>query len=130
MAAEPVGDGEDSLDVPASRAAPGPFRSRWHLAPAGTLLFGGLTVGLIELGRPEPLRPVAFAFVFASIVCSVLSLYCFWIEGRRLEDAGAAWTPRWWIYAGVHLLMSPFLGAAVYLVQRWRHVGLGSGSES
>ncbi|WP_254837918.1 hypothetical protein [Natronomonas marina] len=104
-----------------------PFESRWHLAAVGTLAFGGSVVVLIAAGRPEPLRLVGFAAVFGTIVCSLLSLFAYRVEAKRLRAADADWRPVWWAYVLAHLLLSPFFVTFVYLLQRWRHVGLGTG---
>lgn len=112
-------------DVPGENVT-APFESQWHLAPAGALTLSAVAMGLL-LGAPDtPLSILGLLIGMGGGMFALVSLGTYYVEASRLKDANAPWVPAWWLYAIGHILLSPFVVAPVYLLQRWRHIGLGS----
>lgn len=45
-------------------------------------------------------------------------------EANMLKDAEADWVPHKWTYAVAHVLLWAWPVALIYLIQRWRHIGI------
>lgn len=60
----------------------------------------------------------------AFFVGAVLSLYGYYKEAQQLDERGSDWVPTWPLYVVGHLILSPIVVAPIYLLQRWRHIGI------
>jgi len=60
----------------------------------------------------------------AFFVGAFLSLYGYDKEAQQLDEQGSEWVPTWPAYAIGHVLLSPIVVAPIYLLQRWRHIGI------
>lgn len=96
----------------------------------GVFVFGVVSGSTGLLSRAETVEigtTVVDAFValwgVGAIVAYVVGAIGYYVEARRLEERGADWQPNWIAYLAVNVIV-PVVVAPLYLVQRWRHVGL------
>ena len=108
--------------------------SNWWYWPASTLALTGVTIGL-GLGTVVAsvttfswlVWPLLF---FIALLVALLafvgyaSLLAIHFDARAIREADANWQPSVVGYALAGLLLSPLLPALVYVVQRYRHLGL------
>lgn len=105
----------------------------YHAFFVGAVPLGALGVGafvVLETSGVAAAGSIGGAagllFLGGVLVATVGGLIGYIAEAKLLREAGSAWVPTWPVYVVAHLLISPFLTAPIYLIQRWRHVGLGS----
>ncbi len=51
-------------------------------------------------------------------------MFGFYYDAREIQDAGRDWEPKWWAYIIGSFIVTPSLTSAIYLFQRYRHVGI------
>jgi len=74
------------------------------------------------LGTVAALLIMVPAVVF--LAAAFFALYGYYKEAQQLDEQGSEWVPTWPAYAIGHVVLSPIVVAPVYLLQRWRHIGI------
>lgn len=52
------------------------------------------------------------------------SLIGYYVEAKRFKKSDSEWVPKWAAYVVLHFIFTPFIIAPVYLIDRYRAVGL------
>lgn len=102
-----------------------------YLAVLVGVVFIGFVSGATGLLTPAEAGQIGEAigrayvrlWAIGAFVAYFVAAFGYYVEARRLEELGSDWQPNWIAYLAVHVLL-PFLAAPVYLLQRWRHVGV------
>jgi len=69
------------------------------------------------------MMPVLF-FALLLVLAAVLSLYGYYKEAKQLKEQNSDWVPHWGLYVVGHIILSPLIVAPIYILQRWRHIGV------
>lgn len=107
---------------------PTSYWRRWYVYAAVPVVFGVMTatLGIADSGVPAG-DSISGAVFFASLAvlfpAMIWSLVGYYYDAKALGDAGANWTPLWYLWAGAHLLLTPLLVVPVYLVFRTIQTG-------
>lgn len=64
------------------------------------------------------------AVAVVGLVAMAGSLVGYFEEAKHFTAAGSEWVPRWKLWTAAHVVLSPLVAAPLYVVQRWRRVGL------
>ncbi|WP_101296158.1 hypothetical protein [Halegenticoccus soli] len=64
------------------------------------------------------------AWLFVFLTFTIAALFGFYYDAREIQDAGQEWKPTWWMYIVGSFIVTPLLTSALYLFQRYRHVGI------
>lgn len=104
-------------------------RSNWWWSHVAVILWTVLLdVFLLTGGSWDLSETMALLFfqswLFVFLTFTIAALFGFYYDTRAIRDAGREWDPTWWAYVLGSFLVTPTLTSAVYLFQRYRHVGL------
>ena len=95
-----------------------------------TVILGGGGVLAVEAVFPSvaevAVRAGGVLLFGATILAAFGSLVGYYEEAKHFRETGSEWVPTWWAYTAAHVLLTPVIVAPMYVVQRWRHVGLRS----
>ncbi|TKR27916.1 hypothetical protein DM868_02190 [Natronomonas salsuginis] len=77
-----------------------------------------------------PYLPVAiadtllFSLVGVAFIAVWGSLIGYHAEARIMKENNADWVPGTWLYTIGHFLITPFVAAPIYLIDRWLAIGI------
>lgn len=113
------------------RMAPGTIDSRIWLFHAyfvlvwpAVLVGGGVLLALdvVLSSAAVPIGEAAGLLFFAATAIAAFGSFIgYYFEAERFRAADSTWVPTWWAYMIGHVLLTPFVVAPIYLLQRYRH---------
>ncbi|MUV89510.1 hypothetical protein GJ629_06045 [Halapricum sp. CBA1109] len=106
------------------------FASLLVVLPMVLLSFHGLRgvysiLGIVSVARLAA-NLAMYVIIAIVVVTSIGALPGYYYDAKYLEREGFDYSPRWPLYTIVHVIpvFGPFIAVPLYVIQRWRHVGL------
>jgi len=119
--------GFDSDLKSATRRVNPATKSRWWVFHfALTAYIPGIFIALwVSPYLPESIADmILFGFVMIAFVSVFGSLIGYHAEARIMKENNSDWVPGKWLYTIGHFLITPFVAAPIYLIDRWLAIGL------
>jgi len=92
------------------------------------LIFGivEVVVGPINVGSAG--GAVTYVALGLYLALFLIALYGYDADSKYLRNAGSDWVPRPWLWAILHIFLTPIVTAPLYLLRRWQKFGLSLSS--
>lgn len=118
----------EEVDAAVKRVDPASQSKWWIFHFIISISLPGFFIGILLAGYVNFPSNVVDVIIFLWLAISLISvfgsLFGYHAEANKMEEIDSDWVPGKWFYTIGHIILTPWIVAPIYLIDRWLAIGL------